>query len=347
MTSKELTALSPSGTPYYVLCADMGSTRTKAAVVRKGISLDELRTVQVIILDSKPWWGPKCPQLFDRTDPESLASRVQRVFQAISLSISGLVLHQEYLSLYRGVPQDLKMQCQLYSKIEHVRVENDTVAWARGAATLQRLLSASYEYPTLSLTFGTCPGGAVMPNSSSAMGLELYLVNWPFVATNACRGTQKVWSDTHDQELFSSSPPVLNRATAVACDLLSSDSVQWIRSECPEETKVQEIFTTRVAAYVHDILESLEKSLGIKVRTVFIGGGNAEAIDNDQLFRSLETMVRIFNTRTLEPQKISPDLISLLGSLDGLDESSCDTVFPEKSLALFQALHDYYSKSKQ
>jgi hypothetical protein len=59
----------PAKCPVNVLCVDLGSTRTKAAVLRKGMSLKELHSVDVMILDSAPLWKLDFPCQFDRLKP--------------------------------------------------------------------------------------------------------------------------------------------------------------------------------------------------------------------------------------------------------------------------------------
>jgi hypothetical protein len=304
--------------------------------------LEELASVQVITFPSKPWWGADCPRLFDSTMPGSLVGRVQHTYQAISLNISGLVLDQQYLSFGRGVPIDLKTQSERYSKLP-VRIENDTVAWARGAVALQARLGSLVEYPGLFVTFGTCPGASVMLDSSHSLGIELYLVDWPFSSTNACRGDQPEPWDEHDQALFRSS--MVNKETASACELLCDSAVKWIRSQGFEDQKVRQIFTTRVSSYLHDIMESLEERLKIQVKMVFVGGGNAEWL-NSQLSEAMTMPVHVLNSTALKTHGISPDLISLMSSIDGICETSTATVFPERErvVSQMQALHEECSK---
>lgn len=309
------------------------------------MTLEDLSSTQVITFDSKPWWGENCPRLFDKTMQESLASQVQLTYQAISLSISGPVMDQQYLAVHRG-PIDLKNQCEHYSGLTQLRIENDAVAWAKGATALQARLGSAVKYPGLFVTFGTSPGAAVLLDSTHSMGLELFLVDWPFPSTNACRKNQPESWDDHDRSLFLSS--VINKETASAYNLLCTSSVTWICSQDLEKQQVQHIFTSRVSAFLHDITESLKRTLTIKVKTIFVGGGNAEWINNSLLSQSIPESVHVLNNTALKTHKISPNLISLMGAIVGICEISTTTVFPEKSRlqAQMKALHEEYSKTK-
>lgn len=328
-----------------VLCIDLGSTRTKAAVLRKGMSLQELRAVEIMIFDSKPLWNPDFPTQFNRSKPEGLAARVQNVYQAISVCISGIVQDQRFYGNER-IPSDLKSQCEQYSGLGQVLLENDAVAWARGALTLQSLLGYSIKYPTLAVTFGTGPGAAVMFDPSHAMDLELYSVDWPFSETNACRGNQPKPNDKEYLALIHSTPPRISEEATSACELLFASSVQWIRSQTSKEEEVQQIFTTRVATYLRDIMESLEHKLQCKVETIFIGGGNAELLNQSQLDLLITKSLHVLNSVALKSLGIVPELISLIGACEGIGQTNTNTVYPELPciLAQIQAWKEEESK---
>lgn len=282
------------------LCIDIGGTRIKAAVLKDNIDLQSLKSTKVEVIRSLGWLNSSLPQILSRQHPGSLLQKSSclKQYNCVSLSVPvkvidrGAEIKGHYADKY-GIPRNLKKAFEEVCNCK-VTVRNDSVCWLSGALNYSHLCSIKVEFPCLIIAFGTGVGIAEAEQAAYVNGLDLSSQDMDFSNLSNISGqlTDKGWK-VH------------------AC--LGEKYFQWIKNERRgwTYTNIQEDYTKRIAAFIKDIKEkNLFSFEGI--RTVFIGGGNAEYIQSSTLEEKIHKRIHMLTASNL---KINPDLIPLLGQI--------------------------------
>lgn len=284
-----------------VLCADVGNTRIKAAVLDMDLSLEELRAAAVIAFDSKEWWSERLPHLFNPTIPGSLPQRLQIPYQKISFGMCGPVADGGiYLNCTRPIPKNLKGACESIANIP-VAVVNDAVMWVKGALVWNRLIGQEIQYPSLGITLGTGVGAVLLITPEHWIALEVSHIGCPF---------ERIHAIAQEQPL-----PIGNRFYH---RLVGKYFFEWAAQAHPEwsDSELQHHFVERAAAFLEDMRIYINQGMGIALKSVMIGGGNSRLIDKEALSPFLDMQIALYNSKSIEPYGVSSDIISLLGGID-------------------------------
>lgn len=283
-----------------VLCIDVGGTRIKAAILRDNIDLQSLKNTKVEVIRSLGWLNSSLPQIISKQHPSSIFQKNNSLnqYDCVSLSVpvkvidNGAEIRGYYVEKY-GVPKDLKKAFGDECNCE-VAVKNDSVCWLSGALNYSRLCSMKIEFPCLFIALGTGVGIAFSEQMHTVRGFDLSSL------------------DIHFLYLSNISKQLIDKGWKVhAC--LGGKYFYWVQSEHREWTylKIQEDYTKRIIAFLKDIKE--KKAISFEnVKTIFIGGGNAEYINYAILQEKVHKNINMFTACNLQ---INPDLIPLLGQI--------------------------------
>lgn len=283
-----------------ILCIDIGGTRIKAAILKDDIDLHSLKNTKVEVIRSLGWLNGSLPQIISKQHPASIVQQSSNLnqYNCVSLSVPVKVINngteiRGYYVEKCGVPKHLKKAFWDVCNCEVV-VKNDSVCWLLGALNYSRLCSMKIEFPCLFIALGTGVGIALSEQMHAVRDFDLSSL------------------DIHFLYLSNISKQFIDKGWKVhAC--LGEKYFYWVQSEHREWTylKIQEDYTKRIIAFLKDIKE--KKSISFEnIRTIFIGGGNAEYINCDILQKKVHKNIHMFTPCNLQ---INPDLIPLLGQI--------------------------------
>ncbi|MGE5632719.1 MAG: hypothetical protein ACM3TR_16755 [Caulobacteraceae bacterium] len=284
-----------------ILCIDIGGTRIKAAILWDNIDLQSLKNTKVEVIRSLGWVNSSLPQIISKQHPASILQQNSSLnqYDCVSLSMPVKVIDNgaEVIGYYVekcGVPKDLKKAFWDVCNCEVV-VKNDSVCWLSGALNYSRLCSMEIEFPCLSIALGTGVGIAFSEQMHTVSDFDLSNIDIYFL------------------NLSNRSNQLIDQGWKIhAC--LGEKYFYWVKSEHKEWTyyNIQEDYTKRVIAFLKDIkaVQSIDFN---NIKTIFIGGGNAEYINYAILQEKIHKHIHMFTASNLQ---INPDLIPLLGQIE-------------------------------
>lgn len=286
-----------------ILCADVGGTRVKAAVLHKDILFEELTYVDVIDFDSSQWWNGTFPTIFSKTFSGSLPQRIKKTYSLISFGISGSIKdHAIYLNTTKNIPLHLKDECEAVAK-KPVFIENDAALWAKGALYWSELVEEEIYFPCLGITLGTGVGVVLLKSPQELVNVEISFIDCPFIRLHAASEEQ---------------PKVIEFGRKSPHKPIGRAFFEWVREHHPTWTKekIQKVFNQRVIAFITDMHEFISKDLGLQLNAIMVGGGNSRFVSYDDLLKAFRKQILLLNPKNIEEFGVSPDIISLLGALD-------------------------------
>jgi len=281
-----------------ILCIDIGGTRIKSAILWDNMDLDSLKDTKIEIIRSLGWLNSSLPQIISKTHPYSLVNKNSNLgnYNSISLSVPAKIINSDMEILghhieKRGLPKNLKKSIEDEANCE-VFICNDAVCWLSGSISYCSLCSISIDFPCLLITLGTGVGAAFSKHINHIEDLEISNVHGRF------------------PQLSKASNQVIDTGWKVhAC--LGEKYFNWVKNEQKHWTylKIQEDYNNKVLSFLLDIKQ---KNLADfeSIKTIFIGGGNADYLNNDVLSSSLNKNVYVLSSSNLQ---INPDVIPLLG----------------------------------
>lgn len=283
-----------------VLCIDIGGTRIKAAILRDNIDLQSLKNTKVEVIRSLGWLNGSLPQIISKQHPASIVQQSSKLnqYDCVSLSVplkvigNGAEISGYYVEK-GGIPKDLKKAFWDVCNCEVV-VKNDSVCWLSGVLNYSRLCSMKIEFPCLFIALGTGVGIAFSEQMHTARGFDLSSL------------------DIHFLYLSNISKQLIDKGWKVhAC--LGEKYFYWVKSEHREWNyyNIQEDYTKRIIAFLKDI-KTIKSISFNNIKTIFIGGGNAEYINSTVLEEKIHKHIHLFTACNLQ---INPDLIPLLGQI--------------------------------
>ena len=283
-----------------IICIDIGGTRIKAAILRYNIDLLELRNTKVKVSKSLGWLNSSLPEIISKTHPASIFQQNSNLddYDAISISVPVQVINDgsEICGHYvekRGLPRDLKRSFENQSNC-NVTIMNDAICWLSGALNYCKLCEMEIEYPCLFIALGTSVGIGYSKQIDITQNLEL--------------------SNHHHyfSHLSQTSEQLVNTGGKVhAC--LGEKYFASIKNDHKDWTylNIKADFTNRIIALLLDIKDKNIVDFA-ELRTIFIGGGNADYVDSNILRNKLEKHLFMLTPNNLQ---INPDLIPLLGQI--------------------------------
>lgn len=283
-----------------ILCADIGGSRVKAAVMHSGISLEELQAVRTIAFDSKEWLNENLPMLFHSSSVESLCHKVSTSFDQICFGVKGPVMDGSLFVVSQvSLPREIKRECEETSQCS-VFVECDMGIWSRGALYWQNLVKQEIPYPCLGVTFGTGIGVALLRSPHDVVNIEISVLDAPFERL---------------LELAVDQPLNIEYARLTPHGPIGKPFFQWVKYAYPhyDDQMVQKEFNRRVKAFLEDMEEFFDKKLGISINSVMMGGGNSRFIEALTLQKEIGKKIMVLSPQSLARFGVSPDIISLLG----------------------------------
>ena len=286
-----------------ILSADIGSTRVKAALLSRQMSFEDLKNVSVVVFPSENWLGSDIECFLNPYVNNSLAGRFLEPYHCIALSIS-CDLWRNTINLSRpNMPRNLK-KCLTQQTEKTVYIENDMVAWTRGALYFQSLLKKKIAYPCLCISLGTGATAAIASSENDVTIIMLHLVNKDF---NHLRTVVRKQT---------------NKEPGYETSFISKSFFQWIKENHAEwdDIQIQVAFQERFNACLQDLKEFLYKR-DFDVKTILIGGGNSRYLTKEKTKMSSSVDINLMNPEYFKQWQISPDLISLLGTVQMVSEN--------------------------
>jgi len=271
------------------LCIDVGGSRIRAAVLDASDSLPSLRRKRVVSIRSLGWLNETLPKLLAPSNSANLTERIGIPYEDIAIAVPGAVSDGVFLRPDLGIPQDLAAAFTNAAEMQ-TRVVSDSVAWAVGSVALAALSGERLALPALVLILGTGVGCAIAVDERRAVPVEIS--TWPlrFLALEAAsnRAIEESWQ---------------------AHEMVGHQFIEWVASDNPAWSFecVRREYTQRISALVDDLVPTLVRQHG-ELRTLVIGGGNVDLVDERHLTSALDVV-----TWTRATIDIDPDLIPLIG----------------------------------
>lgn len=284
------------------LCADIGGSRIKAAILHPGISLEELRQTSFIEMSSQEWLNEFFPNLFNPYLTGSISQRLSAPYDLISFGISGPVVNSNlYMNPLNTVPRELKGECEKMGRCT-VFIENDVIIWGRGAIYWQNLIGKKMTFPCLGITLGTGVGVVLLTSPQDICNIDISYIDITLRRLQQISQEQPAWSDT---------------GKLIAHELLGNPFFDWAKREHPEWSGkvLGDIYNKRVVAFLKDMQEYVKTQLNTTLHIFMIGGGNSRFVDKKFLQKKLNKKLLLLNPQTLALFNISPNAISLLGCI--------------------------------
>ncbi len=283
-----------------ILCIDIGGTRIKASILKDDIDLQSLKNTKVEVIRSLGWLNSSLPEIISKQHPAGLLRKSSALSQYDSVSLSvplkvidnGAEVKGYYTDKF-GVPRNLKKAFEDVCGCEVV-IKNDSACWLSGALNYSRLCPMNIEFPCLFIALGTGVGITFSEHMPAVHGIDLSSIGFYFL------------------NLSKISKRLVDQGWQVhGC--LGEKYFNWVESEHREWTyyNIQEDYTKRVTAFLKDI--KAVKSINYNnIKTILIGGGNAEYINSTLLKEKIQKHIYMFTAGSLQ---INPDLIPLLGQI--------------------------------
>jgi hypothetical protein len=286
-----------------VLCIDIGGTRIKAAILNDNIDLLTLKRTEVEVIRSLGWLNNSLPEIVSKVHPASIIRQSDNLsdYDYISISVPAQVINNgsEICGHYvekRGFPREINKAFEDISNCK-VIIKNDAICWLSGALNYFKLCEINIEFPCLLISLGTSVGAGYAKDIEYMENLELSNHNHHFLHLSRASGQL-----------------IDNGGKIHAC--LGEKYFTFLKNDCKNLTylSIKGDFTNRILALLLDIKEKNIISF-IDLKTIFIGGGNADYVNCDILSNSLEKNVFMLTPNNLQ---INPDLIPLLGQIKHL-----------------------------
>jgi hypothetical protein len=271
------------------LCIDVGGSRIRAAVMDATESLPSLRRKRVAAVRSLGWLNETLPQLVKPSNSASIAAQIGDAYEAIAVAVPGAVRDGTFTRTGLGIPRDL---ADAFSRASGMKttVMNDADAWAMGSVGFAALSGNGFALPALVLVLGTGVGCAIALDEQRTVAVEISAWPLPFpqLESAAGRAIDESWQ---------------------AHAMVGHQFVEWVASNNPRWSfeRVCSEYTRRIAALLDDLTPELMRRHG-EIRTLVIGGGNADLVDVRGL--TLAANVVMWNRASAD---IDPDLIPLIG----------------------------------
>lgn len=284
------------------LCADIGGSRIKAAILHPGISLEELRQTPFLEMSSQQWLNEFFPNLFDPHLIGSISQKISSSYDLISFGISGPVVNSRlYINPLNTVPRELKNECEKIGKCT-VFIENDVIIWGRGAIYWQNLIGKKMTFPCLGITLGTGVGVVLLTSPHDICNIDISYIDITLRRLQEISQEQPAWSST---------------GKLIAHELLGNPFFDWAKREHPEwsEKILADTYNKRVIAFLKDMQEFIKTQLNTTPHIFMIGGGNSRFIKYNLLHKKLNKKLLLLNPQALALFNISPNAISLLGCI--------------------------------
>ena len=285
-----------------VLCADIGGTRVKAAILHPGITLQELQAITTVAIDSQEWLNDDLPLLFSFGDTRGLPQKFTKPIDQICFGVRSPVKDGKCCVVPKEhLPRDIKHLCQEVSN-RPVFVECDTGIWARGAIYWHNLIQKDISFPCLGITFGTGIGVALFKTSDDIVNIEISLLDTPY---------KRLFEETEEQ------PIKIEYDRPAPHDAMGKPFFLWVEKEHPDwsDEKIQEVFNKRILGFLIDMQEYLQIKENVTIDSFMIGGGNSRLIDSKKMQKALGKQFIVLNVQNVSQYGVSPDIISLLGCL--------------------------------
>ena len=283
-----------------ILCIDIGGTRIKAAIIRESIDLFTLKNTKVEVIRSLGWLNSSLPEIISRKHPFSILQQFSNFadYDYISISVPVQVINDgsEIRGHYvekRGIPRDLKKSFENQCNCRVV-IMNDAICWLSGALNYYKLRGVKIQFPCLFIALGTSVGIGYAKQHDYIENLELSNHNYHFSHLSRASG-----------QLVDSGGKVHAYLGDRYFTSLKNEHKDW------NYLNIKTEFTKRIIALLLDIKD--KNIVDFKaLRTLFIGGGNAEYVDSEILRSGLQKELFMLTPSNID---INPDIVPLLGQI--------------------------------
>lgn len=219
-------------------------------------------------------------------------------YDTISISVPVQVINEggEICGHYvekRGLPRNLKKSFENQSNCSVVII-NDAICWLSGALNYYKLCGLEIEFSCLFIALGTSVGIGYTKQMNNIENLELSNHNHHFSRLSQVAG-----------QLVDNGGKVHTCLGEKYFTSIRNDHKDWTYLNIKSE------FTNRLIALLLDIKDKNIVDF-IDLKTIFIGGGNADYVDDDILRSKIEKYIFMLTPNNLQ---INPDLIPLLGQI--------------------------------
>jgi len=277
------------------LCIDVGGTRIKAAVLGPNPCLKELTEAKTAAIRTLGWLNETLPHIIDLDNWAAVVNHrnLSRDYDRIAICVPGPVSSGIFLRPDLSVPSDLLLKLKSLTELP-VNLCKDADAWAAGTVAFSELTGPSPSLPAICLAFGTGVGFSIVASSQEIISVEIS--KWQY-------GFSKLKEASHRE---------INEAWQVH-EVLGIPFFEWVAKSKKHwsYTRIRDEFTSRVKALIDDLLPATENRIG-PIKTVFIGGGNAEFVSRRTLQSDMRMELRSVWNRN---SQVNADLIPLLGLL--------------------------------
>lgn len=283
-----------------ILCIDIGGTRIKAAILKNGMSLEELKEVEVKVINSLGWLNKSLPKILSKSNEHSLNyigrdfDKYDRISVGVPLTVKegGKVVSGHYVRKF-GVPADLKNKFEKEADCK-VKVVSDVKAWIKGTLNYFNISNIKVKYPCLFIICGTAIG---IGYATSNIEINYFDIS-------------------DEYEKFRNISKVVNEnveAGWMIHRIIGKSFFEWVRKEKSHWNykNIQKKYTVRLAALLKD-MEVMNLCEYSDINTIFFGGGNVDYISN-QINEATNKSVFVLDKRTLE---VKPTLLPLLSHID-------------------------------
>jgi hypothetical protein len=271
------------------LCIDVGGSRIRAAVLDATESLASLRRKKVASVRSLGWLNRTLPQIVAPSNTASITARIDDPYEAIAVAVPGTVRDGIFMRTDLGIPRDLA-EALAHASGMKTFVMNDAEAWATGSVEFAALRGDGFELPAFVLVLGTGVGCAVALDERRTLAVELseWPLPFPQLESAAGRSIDESWQ---------------------AHAMVGHPFVEWVASNKAQWSfeRVRREYTRRLAALLEDLAPELSRQHG-EIRTLVIGGGNADLVDARAL--TFASKVAIWSRASVD---VDPDWIPLIG----------------------------------
>ncbi len=298
-----------------VCCIELGGVRGKFGLLpRKVKSLSELQRIVTKDCQDGRTLRKRIPSVFAK-DAESPFSELLKKATAVSVALQGPFDGEgNCVDKNWQYPENLVAVCSQISGYTFA-ANNDAICFAKGAYKYQKLKKDTIAFPCLVVTLGTGIGAALIKDKKTYVGIELLKTGWPFSQLEETRKKQ-------EQELQKEQTP----QWGVHC-LLGRPFFKWIATD--EGSKISTHFQARVHALCRDVFRELEMKESIRISSIVIGGGNSRFL---QAVEGYPCKTIILNPPNLTSDKVSQDIVQLLGCQRNLTKNSTQSLIPALNL---------------
>lgn len=276
-----------------ILCMDIGATRIKGALLPRSLTMTELARQRVFTMRALGWLNDDLPNVLLRQTWDGVLGQCDfnDIYAEAVVGVPGVVEHGRFHRSDLSIPESLRALFteRINKKVTMVK---DADAWLLGATQYASLSQQNFDYPALALILGTGVGLSLTADGRRFVSLELAAMPNQFdtLAEVATYGIEHAW---------------------LVHDVIGKPFFEWVAATKQQwgYARVVREYSARVAALVAD-LSKLLPGEGDNLRSIVIGGGNAEYVSCERLMDATGCRVQALCNRDLP---IDPDLIPLLG----------------------------------